>query len=85
MLREDKFITSARFGESKPIKISIQTSGAVALVVGKKGEKERWVRSFVWWVGGWVSNIAEPLPQSVQGILFFFLNIYLVVVSLPRV
>jgi hypothetical protein len=31
-------ITSARFGESKPIKISIQTNGVVALVVEKKKE-----------------------------------------------
>ena len=29
--------------------------------------------AFVRLVGGWVSNIAEPLPQSVQGILFFYI------------
>lgn len=36
MWREENLITSARFGESKPIKISIQTNGVVALVVEKK-------------------------------------------------
>lgn len=48
-------ITSARFGESKPIKISIQTNGVVALVVEKKKETVgAFVRSVA---GGWVSLI----------------------------